>query len=481
MEILAEENINPAFIRVNYSLRGWLFRRAIEIRQELARGEAKPFSEVLEHIGNPQGMGQPPITFFRQVLGLLLCPDFLDDPSFPQDAKNRAKQILNGIPGHTISSYTAAEGINVVRQDIAHFISQRDGYPAASDNIVVTSGGAEGIEVMMGIVQTGTNEGRGRAGVMLPVPGYSLYQARLLQHNSYQIHYRLDEDKSWALNITELKRALDEARPHCVPRGLVLINPGNPTGQVLTYENIQEVVKFCAREKLVLFADEVYQENVYADGVQFHSCKKVVRDLGEEYSEFQLISLHSGAKGYTGECGLRGGYIELVGLSDQVKSQIKTYLSARSCPSTIGQVIMGLVCNPPSPGEESYERFTKEKKKIQDSYKKKAKLTTEVLNSMEGVRCNEVQGAMYAFPRITLPKRAIEEAKVQGIPPDEFYCWQVLEKTGSYMAPGRAFDMSGSGSHYYFRITILPSEDKFIPMFERLKTFHRDFMTEYKD
>jgi len=44
-------------------------------------------------------------------------------------------------------SYTAAEGINVVRQDIAHFISQRDGYPAASDNIVVTSGGAEGIEV----------------------------------------------------------------------------------------------------------------------------------------------------------------------------------------------------------------------------------------------------------------------------------------------------------------------------------------------
>lgn len=73
------------------------------------------------------------------------------------------------------------------------------------------------------------------------------------------------------------------------------------SGQVLTYENIQEVIKFCAREKLVLFADEVYQDNVYADGAQFHSCKKVLRDLGEEYSEFQLISLHSSAKGYTGE------------------------------------------------------------------------------------------------------------------------------------------------------------------------------------
>jgi len=55
-------------------------------------------------------------------------------------------------------------------------------------------------------------------------------------------------------------------------------------------------------------------------------------------------------------------------------------------------------------------------KMIQDSYKKKAKLTTEVLNSVEGVKCNEVQGAMYAFPRITLPQRAIEEAKVP-VPP----------------------------------------------------------------
>ncbi|KAJ7356046.1 glycerol-3-phosphate O-acyltransferase 2 [Desmophyllum pertusum] len=474
MEVLTEENINPAFKRIKYEVRGWLEDRSHEIRQELARGDVKPFSEVVIHFGNPQGMGQPPITFFRQVLALLLCPELLNDPGFPQDAKNRAKRILNDMVGHTISSYTSTQGINVVRQDIAHFISQRDGYPAVYEDILLTNGGSEAIEVMMGVVQTGTQDGRGRAGVMIPVPGYGMYKSRLLQHNSYQILYRLDEEKNWALNVTELKRALEEARPHCVPRGLVLINPGNPTGQVLTYENIQEVIKFCAREKLVLFADEVYQDNIHADGAQFYSCKKVLRDLEAEYSEFQLISLHSSAKGCAGECGLRGGYMELVGLSDQVKSRIKTYLSARSCPSTIGQVIMGLVCNPPRPDEESYERFSKERTIIQDSYKKKAKLTTEILNSMEGVKCNEVAGAMYAFPRITLSQRAIEEAKVQGIPPDEFYCWQVLEKTGSYLIPGRAFDMNGSGNHFYFRITILPSEDKFIPMFERLKTFHQD-------
>ena len=70
---------------------------------------------------------------------------------------------------------------------------------------------------------------------------------------------------------------------------------------MLTYEDIQKVIKFCAREKLVLFADEVYQDKVYAEGAKFHSCKKVLRNLGDEASGFQLISFHSSAKGYTGE------------------------------------------------------------------------------------------------------------------------------------------------------------------------------------
>ena len=72
-------------------------------------------------------------------------------------------------------------------------------------------------------------------------------------------------------------------------------------GQVLAYENIKEVVKFCAREKLVLFADEVYQETVFTNEFQFHSCRKVVRDLGSEYDKFQLMSINSASKGFYGE------------------------------------------------------------------------------------------------------------------------------------------------------------------------------------
>ena len=72
-------------------------------------------------------------------------------------------------------------------------------------------------------------------------------------------------------------------------------------GQVLTYDNIRDVIKFCAQEKLVLFADEVYQETMYKEDVTFHSCRKVVKDLGPEYHKFQLMSINSVSKGFYGE------------------------------------------------------------------------------------------------------------------------------------------------------------------------------------
>ena len=70
---------------------------------------------------------------------------------------------------------------------------------------------------------------------------------------------------------------------------------------MLTYENIADVIKLCKKERLALIADEVYQENIYQDGVEFHSCKKVLRDLGMEYDDVQLISIHCASKGYYGE------------------------------------------------------------------------------------------------------------------------------------------------------------------------------------
>lgn len=91
----------------------------------------------------------------------------------------------------------------------------------------------------------------------------------------------------------------------------MVINPGNPTGQVLSRDNIEEIIKFAYKEQLFILADEVYQDNIYATGSKFYSFKKVLVEMGEPYSSLELASFMSCSKGYMGECGLRGGYAEV--------------------------------------------------------------------------------------------------------------------------------------------------------------------------
>jgi alanine transaminase len=88
---------------------------------------------------------------------------------------------------------------------------------------------------------------------MIPIPQYSLYSDTLSLYGAYQIRYYLDEDNNWALNADELQRSLDEAKEKCVPRGIVIINPGNPTGQVLSVENIKMVIKFGEKQFVFVF------------------------------------------------------------------------------------------------------------------------------------------------------------------------------------------------------------------------------------
>ena len=111
---------------------------------------------------------------------------------------------------------------------------------------------------------------------MIPTPQYPLYSASLAEYNMEQIGYYLNESKNWALDASELERSIKEARDKGVdPKAIVIINPGNPTGSVLSEQNIQDIVKFAEANNLFIFADEVYQDNVYAEGCKFHSFKKV--------------------------------------------------------------------------------------------------------------------------------------------------------------------------------------------------------------
>ena len=111
---------------------------------------------------------------------------------------------------------------------------------------------------------------------MIPIPQYPLYSASLAEYSMEQVGYYLDEKRNWALDVQELERAIKEGQKKCDVRAIVIINPGNPTGQVLTRQNIEAVIKFAYKEHLFLLADEVYQHNVYDQNSEFHSFKKVI-------------------------------------------------------------------------------------------------------------------------------------------------------------------------------------------------------------
>lgn len=471
------DNVNPHLITMEYAVRGPIVIRAGEIEKELKEGKKYNFTEVIRaNIGDCHAMGQVPLTFFRQVIAACTMPELMKKDLFPADVKSRAQQILDYCGGKSVGAYSDSTGVEIIRRHVADYISQRDGVKAKYEDVLLSTGASESVRSVLNLLNV-CKDGK-PSGVMIPIPQYPLYSATLAEYGIHQVNYYLDEENDWSLSIEELERALREAKKVSNPRGLVVINPGNPTGSVLTEQNIKQVVEFAYKNKLFLMADEVYQHNIYAEGAVFHSFRKVMYNMGPPYSEMELASFMSASKGYMGECGLRGGYVEIINLDPAVKSVLLKSVSAKLCSSVLGQCAMDCVVNPPKPGEPSYDLFIKEKTAVLNSLKKRAKLVADTFNSFEGFRCNKVAGAMYAFPRFMLPQKAIEEAKAAGQAPDFFYVMQLLENTGVCVVPGSGFGQM-PGTHH-FRTTILPPLEKLQVMLTHFKDFHQKFMSKYK-
>lgn len=119
-------------------------------------------------------------------------------------------------------------------------------------------------------------------------------------------------------------------------------------------ENLVEIIKICHRHSVLILADEVYQQNIYKEGAQFVSMRKVLHEMGEPYSNsVELISFNSVSKGMMGECGLRGGYFETHNLPTRAEEMIYKLKSIELCSNTVGQAAVELMINPPKKGRES--------------------------------------------------------------------------------------------------------------------------------
>jgi len=477
--VLTKDTINPAVIEAEYAVRGEIAIRAEELREECATEEGAKrlgFSEVIScNIGNPQQLKQKPITFFRQVASLCEYPELLENELvkqiYPSDAIARAQKLLGAIG--SVGAYSHSKGVPAIRKNVAKFIEERDGFPAEPEAIYLTSGASGGVSNLLQVLIA-----HDKCGVLIPIPQYPLYTAELALNKAQAVPYYLIEEDGWSVDVASMREAVHKARADGVePRALVVINPGNPTGQCLSLENMQEIAKLAYDEKLVLMADEVYQTNVFDKSYRpFYSFKKVIKELGEPYANnLELVSLHSLSKGQIGECGRRGGFFEIVNFSPDAIDQVYKLASIQLCSGLQGQIGVDLMCQPPQEGDESYPQYAEEIATIHKTLRERSTEIHKAFEKMEGVSCNPAEGAMYLFPQITLPQKAIDAAKEAKKGPDAFYCLQLLEKTGICVVPGSGFGQKEGTLH--FRTTFLaPQIDEFV---SRIKGFHEDFMKEY--
>ncbi|KAJ8337091.1 hypothetical protein SKAU_G00383110 [Synaphobranchus kaupii] len=384
-----------------------------------------------------------------------------------REAKERAQK----------RAYAEACGIPHVQRSVSDFISRRDGgIPSNPDNIFICNGSQSALMVILKLLSCG--RGLSQTGILGPVPTNNYFNMMLATAGSVLVPYHLFEEEGWALKVEELCRVLGTSRSHGRPRALYVINPGNPTGHVQSRESIEEVIRFATEERLFLLADEVYQDNMHTEDCEFISYKKVLFEMGPKYSDtLEMASFHSISKGPMGECGLRGGYMELVNIDPAIINVIRTLLSALGCSSLIGQIALDIMADPPQEGDPSYPTYSKEIRYSRETLAWNVRLAHDVLGGLPGVRCQPVMGGTYVYPCLHLPSGAVEQAKVAGMEADQLYCSRLLKEADLCVNPGCEYGQR-EGTHH-LRIGVLTPTENLEELLRRFKAFHLRFLAEF--
>lgn len=470
--MLTLNNINSKLRSASYEVRGKLVDKALQL-------ERSGRKIIYCNIGNPQATKQKPLTYPRQVLSLLEYPELLNKKEvynlYPSDVIETAKFILKNCP-NGLGAYTESTGMLFIRKAIAEFIKKRDGIPVDENSIQLTDGASKGIQFVITLLTNTSNDG-----FMIPIPQYPLYSATINLYGARQIEYYSDEEHNWDLTEEELNRSYKAAKAKGInPVAIVVINPGNPTGSVLSESTIKMVINFAKTHNLTILADEVYQENIYSKDLKFTSFAKVLYEMND--TETTLFSFHSTSKGFIGECGHRGGYMEARNLPQESRMQLTKLQSIALCANSVGQIMTYLMVNHPKEGSPSYELYNKEKNDILNALKTKAEILYNGINNIDGMKAGTVQGAMYAYVKFTLPdekgvNRAAmteDEAVAYETRRNLDYCLSLLEETGICVVPGSGFgQIPGT---YHFRSTFLPPQNEITMMIEKLEKFNEEYV-----
>ena len=334
--------------------------------------------------------------------------------------------------GH--NGYLASAGILEAREAVAADYTAH-GVPTSPDRVLITAGTSEGIELTLSALVDPGDE------VLVPSPTYPLYTAVLAKIGATPRYYRTDPDRDWMPDLDHLRSIVTDRT-----KAIVMIDPNNPTGAVYPTAVRRAIIDLAERHDLTILADEVYGETGFDGPVPLLA----TLDL-----DAPIISFSSMSKAYLAP-GWRTGWL-VVGKSprlDNALAAIKKMADGRLCsPGPMQHAIA-----PALLGDRSHQPA------FRAALAERAKVTTDLLNAIPGMRCVAPRGAFYAMPQLTLPKGRT----------DEHYVLSLLRETGILTVYGSGFGMAPEAGT--FRIVFLAQPSELRKIYSDIAAFTADYL-----
>jgi len=341
---------------------------------------------------------------------------------FGFDAPEEIQQdMIRNLPNS--AGYSDSKGIFGARKAVMHE-TQKQGIKGVTLDDIYLGNGASELIVMAtnGLLDNGDE-------LLLPAPDYPLWTAATSLSGGTPVHYMCEEANGWMPDMDDIRRKITPRT-----KGIVVINPNNPTGALYADDLLQSIVNLAREHGLVVFADEVYDKVLY-DGVKHTPIASLSTDV-------LTLTFNSLSKSYR-SCGYRAGWMVVSGDKKPAKDYIEglnMLSNMRLCANVPGQWAIQTALG----GHQSINELVGEGGRL----RKQRDLAYELITAIPGVSCVKPRAALYMFPKL--------DPKVYPIADDQEFFLELLQDTRVMLVQGTGFNWPQAD---HFRMVFLPHED----------------------
>ena len=343
------------------------------------------------------------------------------------------QDMIRNLP--SAGGYTDSKGLFAPRKAVVHYCQQKRIAGVSVDDVYLGNGASELITMSMNALLNAGDE------ILVPAPDYPLWTASVSLSGGTPVHYMCDEAADWTPDLADIERKISPRT-----RGLVIINPNNPTGALYRDEVLQGLVALARKHGLIVFADEIYDKTLY-DGAQHTSVASLAEDV-------LFVTFNGLSKNYR-SCGYRAGWMVVSGdkrLAGDYIEGLTMLASMRLCANTPGQLAIQTALG----GYQSIDDLVAPSGRLC----RQRDLAYNMLSAIPGVSVVKPKAALYMFPRV--------DPKVYPIADDQQFACDLLEQE-------RVLVVQGSGFNYptpdHFRLVFLPHEDDLTEAIGRIGRF----------